>query len=152
MDSTTVNFEACGAFIYCNTTHRYLFLLRSGSKHSGSWGLVGGKVESGETVAQALVREIGEEIGSCITDPKLMPIEKFTSENQSFAYHTFLIVVDAEFIPILNEEHRGYAWVPLDNYPKPLHPGVWRTFNFKSIIKKLKTVEQIKDQLLTQNL
>jgi 8-oxo-dGTP pyrophosphatase MutT (NUDIX family) len=107
--------------------------------------LVGGKVESGETVAQALVREIGEEIGSCITDPKLMPIEKF-------AYHTFLIVVDAEFIPILNEEHRGYAWVPLDNYPKPLHPGVWRTFNFKSIIKKLKTVEQIKDQLLTQNL
>lgn len=74
-----------------------------------------------------------------------MPIEKFTSENQSFVYHTFLIVVEEEFIPTLNEEHRGYAWVPLDNYPKPLHPGVWRTFNFKSVVKKLKTVERIKD-------
>ena len=33
------------------------------------------------------------------------------------------------------------------DHPKPLHPGVWRTFNFKSVIEKLKTVEQIKDQL-----
>jgi hypothetical protein len=49
--------------------------------------------------------------------------------------------------PKLNDEHRGYAWVPLRDHPKPLHPGVWRTFNFKSVIEKLKTVEQIKDQL-----
>jgi hypothetical protein len=24
-----------------------------------------------------------------------------------------------------------------------LHPGVWRTFNFKSIIDKIKTVEKV---------
>jgi hypothetical protein len=38
----------------------------------------------------------------------------------------------------------------LKEHPKPLHPGVWRTFNFKSVIKKLETVALIKDQLLEQ--
>ena len=148
MDSSTIKYlESCGALVYCIKTHRYLFLLRSGAKHAGSWGLVGGKLEAGETVAQALLREIAEEIGDVIPDPKLIPIEKFTSENKNFIYHTFLITVDSEFIPQLNDEHRGYAWVPLKDYPKPLHPGVWRTFNFKSVVEKLKTIEQIKDQL-----
>jgi 8-oxo-dGTP pyrophosphatase MutT (NUDIX family) len=147
MDSVSIkHLESCGALIYCTSTHRYLFLLRAGSRHAGSWGLVGGKIEAGETVAQALLREISEEIGSVIADPKLIPIEKFTSENKNFIYHTFLITVDKEFIPTLNEEHRGYAWVPLLDYPKPLHPGVWRTFNFKSVVEKLKTIEAVKDQ------
>lgn len=147
MDHNSIKYlESCGALIYCTSTHRYLFLLRSGAKHAGTWGLVGGKLESGETVAAALLREIGEEIGPVVQDPKLIPIEKFTSENKNFIYHTFLITVDQEFIPKLNNEHRGYCWVPLQDYPKPLHPGVWRTFNFKSVIEKLHTVELIKDQ------
>ena len=130
--------------VYCTQTRRYLFLLRNGARHSGSWGLVGGKIEAGETVAQALIREIREEMGGTIVDLKLVPIEKFTADNQSFVYHTFLITVDEEFAPALNDEHRGYCWVPLEDHPKPLHPGVWRTFNFKSVIQKLKVMEQIK--------
>ena len=151
MDSNLIKKESCGALIYCTTTHRYLFLLRNGSKHPSSWGLVGGKLEPGETVSQALLREISEEIGDCIQDPKLIPIEKFTSENRAFVYHTFLITVDAEFIPTLNDEHKGYCWVGLKDYPKPLHPGVWKTFSFASVIKKLETIEEIKDQLRKQN-
>jgi 8-oxo-dGTP pyrophosphatase MutT (NUDIX family) len=151
MDTDPVKYvESCGAFVYCTATHRYLYLLRSGTKHGGSWGLVGGKIEAGETVGQALAREICEEIGDQIVDPKFIPIEKFTSENKSFIYHTFLITVDEEFVPVLNDEHRGYCWVPLKDYPKPLHPGVWRTFNFRSVVKKLETVELIKDQLQAQ--
>lgn len=135
--------ESCGALIYARDTHRYLFLLRSTSKHRNSWGLVGGKVETGETVVQGLHREILEELGGTIDDAKPVPIEKFTSENQQFSYHTFMIVVDTEFIPVLNHEHTGFCWVPLENYPKPLHPGVWRTFKFDEVIAKIKTIEKL---------
>jgi 8-oxo-dGTP pyrophosphatase MutT (NUDIX family) len=132
-----------GALIYCRTTHRYLFLLRNGDRHDGSWGLVGGKVDAGETVVAALEREIIEELGGTIRDAKLIPIEKFTSETNHFEYHTFMINVDEEFVPILNHEHRGYCWVHLEDHPRPLHPGVWRTFKFQSVIDKLKTLEAV---------
>lgn len=135
--------EGCGALIYCKSTHRYLFLLRNSSRYRNSWGLAGGKVEKGETVTQALHREILEELGGVIADAKIRPIEKFTSDNKNFVYHTFHIVVDQEFIPNLNHEHDGYCWVPLEKYPKPLHPGVWRTFKFEAVVNKIKTLEKV---------
>jgi 8-oxo-dGTP pyrophosphatase MutT (NUDIX family) len=136
------NHIGCGALVYSKSTQRYLFLLRNQKRHAGSWGLVGGGVESAETPIAALHREIQEEIGP-IQIGKVIPLEKFTSDTNNFEYHTYLIVVEEEFIPRLNDEHRGYAWTELDDHPKPLHPGVWRTFNFKSIIDKIKTVEKV---------
>lgn len=133
--------ENCGALIYSTSTNRYLFLLRN-TKHAGTWGLVGGKVESGESVTGALLREMGEEIGGQIRNPKFIPIEKFTSDNGKFVYHTFVCPVDYEFIPELNTEHRGYCWVKLTDHPKPLHPGVWKTFKFDVVKRKLAVVEQ----------
>ncbi len=139
----------CGALIYSKSTKRYLFLLRNQKRHAGSWGLVGGGVEVNETPAEALQREIIEEIGA-IKFEKIIPLEKFTSENKSFEYHTYLVTVDNEFVPQLNNEHRGYAWTSIDDHPKPLHPGVWRTFSFKSIIEKIRTVETVIHQLQEQ--
>jgi 8-oxo-dGTP pyrophosphatase MutT (NUDIX family) len=131
-----------GALIYCRATHRYLFLLRNGS-HSGYWGLVGGKIEPNETIVSGLMREMIEELGGFVKDAKLIPIEKFTSDSNNFEYHTYVIKVDEEFVPELNKEHRGYCWVPLDDYPKPLHPGVWRSFKFNRVIDKLKVIESL---------
>jgi 8-oxo-dGTP pyrophosphatase MutT (NUDIX family) len=139
----------CGALIYSKSTKRYLFLLRNQKRHAGSWGLVGGGVEINETPAEALQREIVEEIG-VINFEKIIPLEKFTSENKNFEYHTYLVTVDNEFVPKLNDEHRGYAWTSIDDHPKPLHPGVWRTFNFKSVIEKIRTVETVIRQLQEQ--
>jgi 8-oxo-dGTP pyrophosphatase MutT (NUDIX family) len=141
MDTNTL--VGCGALVYSKSTHRYLFLLRTQKKHKNSWGLVGGGVEVGETVLAALKREIAEEIGLDTNDSKFIPLEQFTSDDYRFVYHTFLIPVDQEFIPELNHEHKGYCWVPLDNYPKPLHPGVWRTFKFSAVVEKIRTLEQV---------
>ncbi len=136
--------ESCGALIYARSTHRYLFLLRNSTSYKSSWGLVGGKLEPDERVIDALRREIKEEIDFDLgDDQKIVPIEKFTSANGKFCYHTFIIQVENEFLPVLNHEHRGYCWVHLEDYPKPLHPGVWRTFKFESIVNKIRTMEQV---------
>lgn len=135
--------EGCGALIYAKNTNRYLFLLRNKSKYAGSWGIVGGKIESGETVITGLVREIKEEIGVDYHQRKFIPLETFTADNRKFIYYTFLVSVNDEFVPKLNDEHRGYCWVTLDDHPKPLHPGLWRSFNFDIVKKKIKTLESI---------
>jgi len=126
MATSNIN-NSCGALIYCTKTKRYLFLLREGGKFARTWGFVGGKIEQGESILDGLTREIREELGGEIRGAKVVPIEQYTSDNQKFVYHTFLIKVEEEFVPDLNNEHSGYCWVKLDNYPKPLHPGVFRT-------------------------
>ena len=135
--------EGVGTFIYSTSTQRYLFLLRNTTKYSGTWGLAGGKIDANEQILESLYRELREELGYDFTNDKVIPIEKFTSDNGNFSYHTFLIPVTEEFVPNLNYEHRGYCWVSLEDHPKPLHPGVWRTVNFKSVVDKIKTLEAV---------
>jgi 8-oxo-dGTP pyrophosphatase MutT (NUDIX family) len=137
--------QGCGAIIFCSSTNRYLFLLRNSGKFPGTWGLVGGKIEAGETIEQGLLREIKEELGGEIAGAKILPIEKYTSNNNKFVYHTFLIKVEEEFMPFLNHEHMGYCWVPIEHTPTPLHPGVSRTLKFEKIKNKIQTHEKIKD-------
>ena len=139
----SAHIEGVGTFIYCSDTQRYLFLLRNSSKYSGTWGLAGGKIDANEQILASLYRELREELGYDFTNDKVIPIEKFTSDNGNFSYHTFLIPVAEEFVPNLNYEHRGYCWVALEDHPKPLHPGVWRTVNFKSVVDKIKTLEAV---------
>ena len=135
--------EGVGALVYAQSTKRYLFLLRNKSRYADSWGIVGGKVDAGETVIQGLVREIQEEINLDYSKKKFIPIETFTSDNRKFVYYTFVVNVEQEFVPQLNDEHRGYCWVNLDDHPRPLHPGLWRSFNFDIVKKKIKTLESI---------
>lgn len=135
--------QSCGSLIYCTSTHRYLFLLRNNGKFPDSWGLVGGKIEAGESILEGLMREIREELGGEILGAKIIPIEQYTSDNKRFTYHTFLIKVETEFVPELNNEHKGYCWVPLEAYPRPLHPGVFRSIRAEKTRMKIKTQEQI---------
>lgn len=139
----TGHIEGVGTFIYSTSTGRYLFLLRNTTKYSGTWGLAGGKIDANEQILESLYRELREELGYDFVNDKVIPIEKFTSDNGNFSYHTFLIPVVEEFVPNLNYEHRGYCWVSLEDHPKPLHPGVWRTVNFKSVVDKIKTLEAV---------
>ena len=143
LDNNPVTKQSVGALVYSSSTKRYLFLLRDGTKFAGTWGLTGGKVEADERVIDALYREINEETGTDLSLNKTIPIETFTSDNRKFVYYTFLVSVEKEFIPELNHEHRGYCWVELKDHPKPLHPGVWKTFNFTSIINKIKMLEAV---------
>lgn len=110
-------------------------MLRTDNKNPGNWGIPGGKIEENESILEGIERECREEIDFWPEKPKLIPIQKFV--NKSFVYHTFFCEVDDEFIPVLNYEHCGYAWVGDNQYPKPLHPGLFSTINFDIVQEKL---------------
>ena len=134
--------DAVGVWFYSISTDRYLYLLRNDVKNPGCWGLPGGKVDAGENLQEALTRECTEEIGIWPEAVKLVPIEKFTSIDNKFSYHTFFCLVENEFVPILNNEHYGYSWIKSGVWPKPLHPGLWTTINFKEILDKIDGIKQ----------
>lgn len=127
---------SAGLFFYAEKTKRFLFLLRNDYKTPGTWGIPGGKIDEGETLLEGLIRECNEEIQFFPNNGKLIPLQKFV--NKTFTYHTFFCKVEDEFIPLLNNEHLGYAWIDCEQYPKPLHPGLFNTVNFDVVQDKLK--------------
>lgn len=139
MESSPVN--AVGVWFHCVTTSRYLYLMRNDPKHPGSWGLPGGRMEPGETLRDAMFRECREELGFVPDFMRLVPIEKFTTMDEKFCYHTFYCSVDKEFVPSLNDEHAGYAWIDSGTWPRPMHPGLWSTVNFDAVRDKITTLE-----------
>lgn len=116
--------------------------MRDDPKHPGAWGLPGGKMEPGETIIQAIQRECREELGTMPEYLKLVPLEKFTTVDHGFAYHTFFCSVSEEFTPTLNDEHLGWAWINSGTWPRPMHPGLWSTVNFDAVRNKIITIEQ----------
>jgi len=133
--------SAVGVWFYAVDTRRYLYLMRNDPKHPGAWGLPGGRVETGEALLEAMNRECQEEMGFVPEYSKIMPLEKFTTSDAGFEYHTFFCLVDHEFRPELNNEHIGYAWINSGTWPKPMHPGLWSTVNFEAVQNKILTIE-----------
>lgn len=136
-----------GALFYSLSTKRFLFLHRTQGKNNNLWGLVGGTNEDSETPWEGLKREISEEIGDSHSVSKVIPLETFVSNDSKFNFHTYLCLVKDEFIPNLNVEHDGYAWVSFNKWPKPLHQGLRNTLNNKNNVSKLETVFKLIDLL-----
>ncbi len=134
-----------GALFYAKSTKRFLLLQKAQGKHANTWGLVGGTNIEGETAWQGLQREIEEEIGFVPSIIKTIPIESFVSNDSVFNFHTYLCVIETEFIPILSNEHNGWAWATVDSAPKPLHQGLRSSFSNKILRTKLQTVFDIVD-------
>jgi 8-oxo-dGTP pyrophosphatase MutT (NUDIX family) len=130
-----------GGVFLARDTHRFLFLLRAQGRTAGTWGLAGGKKELTDATAyDALIREIQEEVGFIPNIEKTVPIEWYSSKDELFYYNTYVLIVDKEFIPQLNDEHSGYCWVSNDNWPKPLHTGLKTTLSSRTTRVKIQTI------------
>ena len=135
-----MNIVCSGALFYSKSTKRFMLLQRANKKHHGQWGIVGGKAEGKELPVEALKREIQEEVGTVSKFKKVIPLELFTSNDQKFYFNTYVIAIESEFLPKLNEEHSGYCWTAFECWPKNLHAGLRNTLNNKSIKGKLQTI------------
>lgn len=145
MDSTSTTKIICsGGLFLAKDSKRFLFLQRTSGRTAGTWSLVGGKKEPSDlTLIDALHREISEEIKIKPRIHKIVPLELFTSNDRNFQYNTYILIVDKEFIPILNNEHCGYAWCNFNSWPKPLHQSLKLTLGSKVNKIKIETIYEI---------
>jgi hypothetical protein len=136
-----MNIICSGGIFLSKKTHRFLLLNRTSNKTANTWGIVGGKNEpSDQTPYDALCREIQEEIGFLPEISKTIPLEQYESKDGEFYYHTYILLVEDEFIPQLNYEHSGWAWVSNECWPKPLHSGLKTTLANKTTQAKIQTI------------
>lgn len=133
--------RAVGVWFLSRSTRRYLYLMRNDSKHPNCWALPGGKVLESETLLGGMERECVEELGQFPDCEQMMPLETFTSADGQFVYHTWVCVIAREFVPQLNHEHFGYAWIDCGHWPRPMHPGLWNTVNMETVKNKLTLIE-----------
>ncbi len=91
--------------------------------HEGKWNGVGGKFEKGETPEECAIREVKEETGLDIKDPKLMGrllFPEFDKEGEDWHIYIFEI---AQFSGELIESAEGdLAWIDDD---KILRLNLW---------------------------
>ena len=120
--------NGAGALFISAKTGQALYCLRAPYKtHKLTWSLWGGMLDGDETPKEGLFRELEEEMGFVPDIQKIYPFDIYESKDKEFRYYTFVWIVDDEFIPTLNKEAVGYAWVKLGVWPKPLHEGARRT-------------------------
>lgn len=85
--------------------------------YPGAWEFPGGHLETGETLIEALARELKEEIG--FTQQLNPIITHYTDEIKGKTYNLeidFIINVNKDELDItLSEEHIDYKWVTKDS-------------------------------------
>lgn len=94
-----------------------LFLMRS-HKWRGKWVVPGGHIELGETMEQALRREIREETNLEIRDIEFICFQEFIHDERfwqrrHFIFFDYACRTDSTEV-VLNDEAQDYAWIDLD--------------------------------------
>jgi len=100
-----------------NREGKYLILRRSRIKYpnaSGSWTIVGGRINPGDSLLKNLKREIKEETGLDLNkNPRLVAAQDILRvEGKHIVRLTYIGETDGEVK--LNEENTDFKWVTLD--------------------------------------
>jgi 8-oxo-dGTP diphosphatase len=93
----------------------YLVAQRNRDKHMGlKWEFPGGKVDPGETLQEALVREIYEELNIDINIHEKLAEERYKDNEINIILHYFLCTIKNGVINL--NEHEAMAWADKENF------------------------------------
>ena len=105
---------------------KYLFLRRKNEPVKDHWWFPGGRIRKGETLKQALAREVKEETGLTVTESKLVNVYSRIFDQR----HDITIAYTCKCKPTkitLNNEHSEYKYTKKP--PKNLHPYLIEVIN-----------------------
>lgn len=106
-------FDIVGCFV--ESGNKFLLLHRHLHKANGDkWGLPAGKVDHGENIQQAIVRELNEETGLVFTASDLKYFDSLYVRDGNFdiEWHMFAVKIEpTPMVKINPKEHVDYKWV-----------------------------------------
>ncbi|MGL4987140.1 MAG: (deoxy)nucleoside triphosphate pyrophosphohydrolase [Treponemataceae bacterium] len=79
----------------------------------GKWEFPGGKVEEGENLPQALIREFQEEFNITIKVGTELAQTQFIHNNKNYFLHAFEIFISNEDNTFVLNEHSEFKWASL---------------------------------------
>ncbi|MDP1806874.1 MAG: NUDIX domain-containing protein [Acidimicrobiales bacterium] len=92
---------------------RILLIRRGHGPAAGEWSVPGGRVEGGETLAEAVVRELAEETGlEAMCDDLIGWVERI-GDDHHFVILDFRCTVLDDREPVAGDDALEVAWVPL---------------------------------------
>lgn len=90
-----------------------LLIERGNEPEAGRWAPPGGAVEPGETVAEAVTREVAEETGlTGVCGPLVGWVERF-GEDYHYVILDFEVTLLDDADPVAGDDAVAVAWVPL---------------------------------------
>jgi 8-oxo-dGTP diphosphatase len=93
---------------------RLLLIRRGHGPGQGEWSVPGGRVEAGELLAEAIVRELAEETGLEGVCGELIGWVERVGEDHHFVILDFAVtLLDPEAEPVAGDDAQEAAWVPL---------------------------------------
>lgn len=118
-------FAAVGVVVFRDDT--VLLIRRGNPPRRGEWSLPGGSQDLGETVRETAIREVLEETGVRITEPRFLEVIDaiMRDEEDRVRYHYTLIDFQAEWVsgePVAADDAQHAEFVPLSRLEEL---GLW---------------------------
>lgn len=105
--------ELTNMCMVCDGKGNVLVQNKKGDRTWHGWNFPGGHVEQGEFVTPSVVREIREETGLTIENPKLCGIKEFQKEQDGKRFIVFLYVASRFSGELRSSDEGDVFWYPL---------------------------------------
>lgn len=111
--SRTEEVELTNMCMICDRNGNVLVQDKRNNPNWSGWNFPGGHVEKGEYVTPSVIREIQEETGLTIANPKLCGIKEFHKAKDGKRYIVFLYMTDQYSGNLKSSDEGEIFWYPL---------------------------------------